>query len=193
MLEYNSEYKVLICPIHKYAVHDADKHLCYHHCITGPEKYALLDQWKGLDLVNPKHFHRPPSGRRPKDFLDQPVLGYSCSSCFFLTLKWETVLYHYMIFHDREIAAKRPRKNRPNPDVKLVYLQTIFPFPHIQWFTVGEENAGGSYDNKESCIVTDHTENSTARDNADKRPDEFRPAQGKAIKDQYRDRLKLRE
>lgn len=88
MLKYNSEYQLLICPIHKYAVHDADKDLPYDRCITGREKDALLAQWKGLDLINPEHLHRLPSDRRPKEFLDQPIHSYSCSSCYCFTVEW---------------------------------------------------------------------------------------------------------
>ena len=38
MLEYNSEFSVLVCPAHGHAVAKPNKHLRYNHCITGEEE-----------------------------------------------------------------------------------------------------------------------------------------------------------
>ena len=89
--------------------------------------------------------------------------------------------------------AKRPCKDRPNPDVRLIYLQTFFPFPHIRWFAVGDENDGAPHtdgvarteNGNETFIVIDPVEDATARDTADKKPDGFWLARRKATKDGY--------
>ena len=195
MLEYNSEYRVLICPIHKYAVHDADDHLRTSHCITGREKDALLDQWKGLDLVNPEHVNRQPSGKRPKNFLNEPVPGYSCSSCFFLSIKWEAVQYHHETVHGREIALA-PLFTGQNPDVQFKKLQTFFPYPHIRWFAVDDKNDDRSDEDRvtrndvknEESVVTGLSEDPAARDPADEML-----AQAKASENRYRYGSKIRE
>ena len=206
MLEYNSEYRVLICPIHKYAVHDADEHLRSSHCITGREKDALLDQWKGLNLVNPEHFNRQSSGKRPKDFLNEPVPGYSCSSCFFLSIEREAIQYHHKTVHGREIALA-PLFAGQNPDVQLVELQTFFPYPHFRWFTVDDKNDDRSDEDgvtrndakNEEPVVTDLAEDPAARDPTDEMlahavASENRYQYGSKIREQQRSQApKLRE
>ena len=72
MLEYNDKYKVLLCPLHKCAVVDPDKHLRECHAITGKEKDILVQQWQDLNIVTPDDQPVPTNGKAPRDWLASP-------------------------------------------------------------------------------------------------------------------------
>lgn len=136
MLEYNSDYQLLICPLHKYAVSNPDQHLRHCHGITGQEKEALLDQWKSLPLVEVEDFTPPPGGEEPKGFLSYPSMGYSCQSCSFLTTEWTKMQDHCNQIHQKAIVPSSPTRLEPSSNAKIVFLQSFFSYPHIKWFTV---------------------------------------------------------
>lgn len=180
MLEYNSKYQLLMCLLHKYAVANAERHLRVCHFITGKEKDALLDHWKGLPLTDAGVMPRPKDYKKPKPFLETPVPGYACSQrlCLFLTVNWEAMQWHYGTHHRERVrsllihyniygnqgsisfglrssalradllllqaAPHRPTSLEPQPNVRLVLLQTFFPDPNIKWFVVDEEIFGSS-------------------------------------------------
>lgn len=136
MLEYNSYYQVLICPLHQYAVSNPDQHLRHCHGITGQEKEALLNQWKSLPLVEAEAFIRPPGGEEPKEFLSYPSIGYSCQSCSFLTTEWANMQNHLNQVHQKPTAPRSPTRLEPSSNAKIVFLQSFFSYPHIKWFIV---------------------------------------------------------
>lgn len=129
MLEYNVEYKVLTRPYHKYAVVNPDEHLRICRTITGKEKDLLLDQWKGLDVVDPTEVAHPRAKALPKAFLRGPNTGYSCSSCPFLTIEWTKMQDHQLMMHNYGFGDSwhPPTNLRPHLNVETVSLQTIFP------------------------------------------------------------------
>ncbi|MCJ1455542.1 hypothetical protein MMC28_005897 [Mycoblastus sanguinarius] len=135
MLEYNSIYQVLICPLHKYAVPDPEGHLRMCHGITGSEKDLLLRQWKKLTLIRPEKFVSPPAGRPPKAFLASPSAGFRCLACGFLTSKWREMRSHQINFHCQYLKESEAVVTE-SPNVRLVRIQTFFSFPHIRWFVV---------------------------------------------------------
>ena len=140
MLEYNSDYRLLICPLHKYAVSNPDQHLRHCHGITGQEKEALLLQWKGLPLVDVQDFIPPPGGAEPKSFLSYPSIGYSCHSCSFLTTEWTKMQNHYNQIHQIPIVPSSLTRLEPSSNAKIVFLQSFFSYPHIKWFTVKDDH-----------------------------------------------------
>ena len=157
MLEYNSKYKVLVCSLHRYAVTDPDEHLRTCHAITGGPKDALLQQWKDLDILAPEKQLVPAQGKMPRDWLADSKYGFACTSCPFLTIKWLRMASHAKT-HGWNLPNAIPRERWPTESCARVEVQTLFPYPHIQWFTVdmsGDFEMGeDSQDDKVSSMLT---------------------------------------
>lgn len=157
MLEYTSEYKVLVCPLHKCAVADADRHLRFDHAITGKEKDALIQQWVHLETIPPAQQHRPSNGNAAREWLARPVDGFACQACPFLTIKWDYLAVHGKKAHGWSLPFRPEATKYPLQYATRVKIQTLFPYPHIRWFTVDEKAEQAAVENASvNCSASPH-------------------------------------
>lgn len=94
----------------------------------------------------------------PRDWLADPESGFACTSCPFLTIKWEYMAEH-ATSHWWNLPNTGPilSERWPAESCASVKVQTLFPYPHIQWSTVdmsGDfEMNGDSQEDKLSSIL----------------------------------------
>ena len=138
LLEYNSEYSLLICRECQYAIQKSalGSHLLRHKIYRG-DRQRLLSSIAQLDLLEPEHVPLPAPGLPPVNAL--PVLsGYRCTAvgCRHLTASLKRMKLHWSGSHDPDglgflsSSFARPAK-----------LQTFFRGTKVRYFEVASPTA----------------------------------------------------
>ena len=158
LLEYNSEYSLLICRQCQYAIQKnaLASHFLRHKIYRG-DRQRLLSSIAHLHLLEPEHVPLPPPGSPPVDSL--PILsGYRCTAvgCQHLTVSSKRMKRHWS-----EIHGSVPLSSSFARPVKL---QTFFRGIQIRYFEVaspteplvnadddGDDDVDGGKDGHERC------------------------------------------
>ena len=90
---HETEYKVLICRQHQYAVRNLHDHLRDQHAIIGIERRrAIVEKYMQYELQEPGKVQQPPALGPPIPALGQPVKALQCNedACGFVCInrKW---------------------------------------------------------------------------------------------------------
>ncbi|KAG8533422.1 uncharacterized protein KY384_002205 [Bacidia gigantensis] len=133
MLYYDSNYNVLICRSHKHAVRDLGWHLRIHG-VSGREREALLTEYGSRTIRDPRF--RLADSTDVRSWLADPVEGYLCARCNFMTRKYMHLLMHWEKAHYDLHNAPRPTFAEPRSHAKCIWMQTLYPSPFIRWFAV---------------------------------------------------------
>ena len=133
LLEYNSEYSLLICRECKYAIQKTalGSHLLRHKIYRG-DRQRLLSSIAQLDLLEPHYVPLPAPGSPPINAL--PILsGYRCtaSGCQHLTASSKRMKRHWSEIHG--LGGSVPLSSSFARPVKL---QTFFRGTKIRYFEV---------------------------------------------------------
>ena len=138
LLEYNSNYSLLICRQCKYAIQKnaLKSHLLRHKIYRG-DRQRLLSSIAHLHLLEPQHVTLPAPGLPPVDAL--PVLsGYRCTAtaCQHLTVSLKRMKRHWS-----EIHALGGSVPLPSSFACPVKLQTFFRGTKVRYFEVASPTA----------------------------------------------------
>ena len=133
MLEYNSNYSLLICRQCQYAIQKnaLESHLLRHKIYRG-DRQRLLSSIAQLHILEPQHVTLPAPGSPPVDAL--PVLsGYRCTAaaCQHLTVSLKRMKRHWSDIHGLGGSVSLSASfTRP------VQLQTFFRGTKVRYFEV---------------------------------------------------------
>ena len=133
LLEYNSNYSLLICRQCQYAIQKnaLESHLLRHKIYRG-DRQRLLSSIAHLHLLEPQHVTLPAPGSPPVDAL--PVLsGYRCTAaaCQHLTVSSKRMKRHWSEMHG--LGGSVPL---PSSFARPVKLQTFFRGTKVRYFEV---------------------------------------------------------
>lgn len=137
LLEYNSNYSLLICRQCQYAIQKnaLESHLLRHK-IYRSDRQRLLTSIAQLHLLEPQHVTLPAPGSPPVDAL--PVLsGYRCTAaaCQHLTVSSKRMKRHWSDIH--RLGGSVPLLSSFARPVKL---QTFFRGTRVRYFEVASPN-----------------------------------------------------
>ena len=138
LLEYNSNYSLLICRQCQYAIQKnaLESHLLRHKIYRG-DRQRLLSSLAQLHLLEPQHVTLPAPGSPPVDAL--PVLsGYRCTAaaCQHLTVSLKRMKRHWSEIHG--LGGSVPLSSSFARPVKL---QTFFRGTKVRYFEVASPTA----------------------------------------------------
>lgn len=133
LLEYNSNYSVLICRQCQYAIQKnaLESHLLRHKIYRG-DRQRLLSSIAQLHLLEPQHVTLPAPSSPPIDAL--PILsGYRCTvaACQHLTVSLKRMKRHWSEIHG--LGGSVPLSSSVARPVKL---QTFFRGTKVRYFEV---------------------------------------------------------
>ena len=133
LLEYNSNYSLLICRQCQYAIQKnaLESHLLRHKIYRG-DRQRLLSSIAQLHLLEPQHVPLPAPGSPPVDAL--PILsGYRCTAaaCQHLTVSLKRMKRHWSDIHG--LGGSVPLSSSFARPVKL---QTFFRGTKVRYFEV---------------------------------------------------------
>ena len=136
LLEYNAEYRVLICRECKYAIQKSafGSHLLRHK-VYRRERQRLLSAIARLDILEPDDVQLPSLGSPPVDGL--PIIeGFKCTAagCENLCASSKRMRIHWS-----------ERHGEPNPSVpfsRSALLQTFFRGTKLRYFEVRSVSSG---------------------------------------------------
>ncbi|KAK4947069.1 hypothetical protein LTR66_014220 [Elasticomyces elasticus] len=112
LLQYEPDYKVLICKDHGYALQNINRHLEKHHSIAAKERKAIVRKYAHYPLLEPSHVPLPlPLGPR-LEVLGEPVDAFLCEEekCGFVSVNRFVIGQHCNKKHDRE-STKEDRES----------------------------------------------------------------------------------
>ena len=133
LLEYNSDYSLLICRQCQYAIQKSalESHLLRHKIYRSARK-RLLSSIAQLHLLEPQHVILPAPGSPPVDAL--PILsGYRCTAaaCQHLTVSSKCMRRHWSEIHQHDGSVPLP-----SSFARPVKLQTFFRGTKVRYFEV---------------------------------------------------------
>lgn len=129
--EYNAEYQVLICKIHKQAVRSLETHLRALHILGKKRRVPLLEKYSSCLLLPPKDVKVPEHRGLPISALGEPLDGILCDDCNYVTVSKVGMQKHCKI-HDWW-WSKRDPIHWTN-----VKVQTFFGTGFQKYFIVNE-------------------------------------------------------
>ena len=138
LLEYNSQYSLLICRECQYAIQKPalESHLLRHKIYRG-DRQRLLSSIAQLDLLEPHHVPLPAPGSPPVDAL--PILsGYRCTAaaCRHLTASSKRMKRHWSETHGLDGSVPLA-----SSFARPVKLQTFFRGTKVRYFEVATPTA----------------------------------------------------
>ena len=166
LLEYNSNYSLLICRQCQYAIQKnaLESHLLRHKIYRG-DRQRLLSSIAQLHLLEPQHVTLPAPDSPPVDTL--PVLsGYRCTAaaCQHLTVSFKRMKRHWSELHGLDGSAPFS-----SSFARPVRLQTFFRGTKVRYFEVaaptaplintddhGDDDGDGGEDGHEGCEKEGH-------------------------------------
>ena len=170
LLEYNSNYSLLICRQCHYAIQKnaLKSHLLRHKIYRG-DRQRLLSSIAQLPLLEPRHVTLPAPGSPPVDAL--PILsGYRCAAaaCQHLTVSLKRMKRHWSEIHG--LGGSVPLSSSFAHPVKL---QTFFRGTKVRYFEValptaplvntdddggddGDDDGNDGEDDHEACEEEGH-------------------------------------
>jgi hypothetical protein len=137
-LHYNTEYKVLICKEHGYAIASWKRHLADYHTFTRAEMKEAIRCFQGLEVVRPEHALLPPPDSQPIEFSQLSRRGFKCRGsptdpCGQMSISRACMAEHCNKTHGWQ---SNPRARTNWNEVKM---QTFCTTPGKQrWFVVSE-------------------------------------------------------
>ena len=166
LLEYNSNYSLLICRQCQYAIQKnaLESHLLRHKIYRG-DRQRLLSSIAQLHILEPQHVTLPAPRSPPVDAL--PILsGYRCTAkaCRHLTVSLKRMKRHWSEIHG--LGGSVPLSHSFARPVKL---QTFFRGTKVRYFEValptaplidtddeGDDDYDDGEDNHEGCVEGGH-------------------------------------
>ena len=166
LLEYNSNYSLLICRQCQYAIQKnaLESHLLRHKIYRG-DRQRILSSITELHLLEPQNVVLPAPGSPPVDIL--PILsGYSCTAaaCQHLTVSLKRMKRHWS-----EIHGLGGSLSLSSSFARPVKLQTFFRGTKVRYFEValptsplvntaheGDDDGDDGEDNHEGCEEGGH-------------------------------------
>ena len=143
IFEYQSQYRVIICLEHQYAIEKINIHLRDFHRLSKERRKELTETYSSLERVEPRHVQSPPPGGPPIEVLGLPVKAFACQhhDCDFISTSEDWIRKHAYT-HGWRVSESRPVYWRG------VQAQTFFRNPRlIKYFIVRpklEEDTGTS-------------------------------------------------
>ena len=97
LLHYEEHFKVLICKEHGYAVQNLAQHLYKLHTIEASVRRQIVQEYSGLELLDPKHVPLPEPLGQPFECLGKPVkaLIYEEEEYDYITINRSMIGQHY--------------------------------------------------------------------------------------------------
>jgi superfamily II DNA or RNA helicase len=133
LLQYDAQYKVLICKLHQYAVPNLSNHLRKQHDGSVKEKRAVVEKYAHLEILKPAQVELPPPLETPFELLGKPLNAFICDEdeCEYITISRDEVRKHCNRTHKWR-STKEDREHWHQ-----VYVQTFFTTNGLQrYFTV---------------------------------------------------------
>jgi len=95
-LQYELQYKVLVCKYHRYAISNLASHLRTKHSGTLKEKAAVVRKYSYLQILNPTQVQLPPPLEPPIQSLGRPRDAFICDEeeCGFITVSRDEIRKH---------------------------------------------------------------------------------------------------
>ena len=96
LLHYEEHFKVLICKEHGYAVQNLAQHLYKLHTIEASVRRQIVQEYSGLELLDPKHVPLPEPLGQPFECLGKPVKALICEEeeCEYITINRSVMGQH---------------------------------------------------------------------------------------------------
>jgi hypothetical protein len=130
---YDSQYRVLVCRYHGYAVRNLATHLRLQHKVRSSEKAAIEKKFGTYGLLEPSQVATPPPLQAPLEWLGAPMQGYQCDEpvCSKISTSRDEIRKHCYKEHAW-------RSNADDPEHwHAVYVQTMFQSKaHRRYFVV---------------------------------------------------------
>ena len=142
-LEYQIEYRVIVCLEHQCAIQNIDIHLRDFHTLPKERRRELVKTYSSLELIEPKSVRNPLPDRLPIEALGLPVSAFACrhEDCDFISTS-ENWIRQHAYKHGWRVSERQPVYWRG------VRAQTFFRNPRlIKYFIVcpaSEEDVGVS-------------------------------------------------
>lgn len=131
VFEYNAEYQVLICKIHRQAVRSLDTHLSAVHRLGKKRRVPLLEKYGSCLLLPPKDVKVPEHHGLPISALGEPLDGLLCDDCNYITVSRDGMQRHCKV-HDWWWSKRVPIH------WSNVKVQTFFGTGFQKYFIVNE-------------------------------------------------------
>ncbi|KAK5200476.1 hypothetical protein LTR16_006035, partial [Cryomyces antarcticus] len=133
LLQYEPDYKVLVCKDHAYALQNVNRHLEKYHSIAAKERKAIVRKYAQYTLLEPSRVPLPLPLRPPLKVLGEPIDAFLCAEekCGYVSVNRSVMGQHCNKQHN----WKSTRENRES--WSLVKVQTFFATGGFQrYFTV---------------------------------------------------------
>jgi hypothetical protein len=79
LLYCDSQYRVLVCRYHGYAVRNMATHLKLQHDVRNSKRSAIGKKFGTCEVLDPAQVATPPSLQAPFDWLGAPMRGFQCN------------------------------------------------------------------------------------------------------------------
>ena len=119
MFFYQSDYKILICEQHGYAIRNLETHLQREHHLSHIERKSIVQQYQSKNLLLPNLVQWPDNGLSPIRGLTIHN-GFQCIECGFLCPHRNQIRSHCNKAHNWRITRQNPKH------WQQVKLQTFF-------------------------------------------------------------------
>lgn len=110
LLYHETEYNILICREHSYAIRNINTHLRDQHTVAAKVRRSIVERYASLSLAKPTDVRLPPPFGPPFDILGQPVDALLCTEtgCGFASVELTSVRRHCNQAHNwRSTAQER--------------------------------------------------------------------------------------
>ena len=100
--EYLTDYRLLVCKEHEYAVRNLKTHLRLQHTYSTTVKTAVIQHFQGHEIRNPEGVVVPPEMVASVAALGMPKCGYLCATahCGFISVDRKNIATHCRKEHD---------------------------------------------------------------------------------------------
>lgn len=141
LLQYESNYKVVICKQHLQAVQNIDRHLEKYHSVAAKDRRAIVNKYAQYTILEPPRVPLPAPLEPPLGVLGKPIDGFLCEEeeCGFISINRSVIAQHCNKVHDWQ-STKRDREHWSK-----VKVQTFFRTGGFQrYFVVHAPEENGS-------------------------------------------------
>jgi len=122
LLQYESNYKVVVCKQHLQAVQNIDRHLEKHHSVAAKDRRAIVNKYAQYTVLEPPRVPLPAPLEPPLEVLGKPIDGFLCEEeeCGFISINRSVIAQHCNKVHNWQ-STKRDRAHWSK-----VKVQTFF-------------------------------------------------------------------